>query len=507
MTQLTGEIVPDDEHNRELKSHLHPEGYQNPDPAEKYDLVVIGAGPAGLVTAAGAAGLGAKVALAETHLMGGDCLNVGCVPSKCLIASAKAAYNARNAHMFGVQVSGNIRVDFPAVMKRMRRLRASISHHDSTERYSELGVDVFLGAAAFKDNSSVQVAESTLSFRKAVVTTGTRPYIPPIEGLDTISYLTNETVFSLTEMPKRLIVLGGGPIGCELAQAFSRFGSEVIIVHNNAHILNREDADAAAVAQNAFTREGIQLNLEAESTRVESTETGLRLHLKTPAGNQSVEGDTLLVATGRSPNVHDLSLECADIQFDTRKGIIVDDRLRSANPNIFAAGDVCSSYRFTHAADAMARMVIQNALFMGRKRISDLNIPWCTYTDPEIAHIGKYPLDLDKSGVPYRTFTVPFTDIDRSVTDGDTEGFVKVHVDQNSDGILGATIVNRNAGNMIGEFAVAMEGKLGLGVVAEAIHPYPTQAEAIKKSGDAYNRTRLTPFMAGILKRWIEWRR
>jgi len=521
MQQQAGKVLPEDEHNRELMGYLHPEGRTNPKPAERYDLVVIGAGPAGLVTAAGAARLGAKVALVERHLMGGDCLNVGCVPSKCLIASAKAAHDARNANDFGIRITGEVEVDFPAVMERMRRLRASIAHHDSVARYTELGVDVFLDPAQFKDEASVDVGGATLPFRKAVIATGTRPFIPPIEGLDRIDYLTNETVFSLTELPRRLAVLGAGPIGCELAQAFRRFGAAVTLIHKGAHILEREDADAAEVVQQAFLREGLDLCLDATTTRVEKAGSGVRIHLKSSTGEKTVDADALLVSTGRVPNVEGLELEKAGVKYDTRRGVEVDDRLRTANPDILAAGDICSRYKFTHAADAMARMAIQNALFMARKRVSDLTIPWCTYTDPEIGHVGKYPHELEESGVAFRTFTVPFADVDRAVADSEPEGFVKVHVEEKGNGILGATVVNRHAGNgilgatvvnrhagdMIGEFAVAMAGKVGLGTVAGAIHPYPTQAEAIKKAGDAYSRTRLTPFVAGLLGRWLAWRR
>ncbi|MFW5858221.1 MAG: mercuric reductase [Planctomycetota bacterium] len=507
MEQQAGKVLPEDEHNRALMDHLHPGAYTNPSPAERYDLVVIGAGPAGLVSAAGAAGLGAKVALVERRLMGGDCLTVGCVPSKCLIASARAAHDARTANDFGLRITGEVEVDFPAVMERMRRLRASIARQDSVARYTELGVDVFLGPGRFRDAASVEVAGATLPFRKAVICTGTHPFIPPIEGLDAAPCLTNETVFSLTELPRRLAVLGAGPIGCELAQAFRRFGSDVTLIHKGAHILDREDADAAEIIQQAFLREGIDLCLNATTTRVEKAASDLRLHLKSSDGEQTVEADALLVSTGRAPNVDGLALEKAGVQYDTRRGVEVDDRLRTANPNILAAGDVCSRYKFTHAADAMARMAIQNALFLGRKRVTDLTIPWCTYTDPEIGHVGTYPHELEESGAAYRTFTIPFAEVDRAVADGEPEGFVKVHAEQNGDGILGATVVHRHAGDMIGELAVAMAGKGGLGAVAGAIHPYPTQAEAIRKAGDAYSRTRLTPFVAGLLKRWLAWRR
>lgn len=502
-----GKMFPDDDHNRALKAHLHPENYCNPEPSGRYDLVVIGAGPAGLVTAAGAAGLGAKVALVEEHLMGGDCLNVGCVPSKCLIASAKAAHDARNADRFGIRIKGEIEVEFPGVMERMRRLRAGIAQHDSVARYTEMGIDVFLGSARFKNDSSIEVGGKTVAFRKAVIATGTRPFVPLIDGLDAVDYLTNETVFALTELPKRLAVLGGGPIGCELAQAFRRFGSDVALIHTGTHILEREDTDAADIVQQTFYKEGIALFLSARPRAVLQTSSGIRLTCEMSGDERTMEADVLLVATGRQPNVERLALETAGIRYDTRKGVEVNDRMRTTNHNVFAAGDICSPYKFTHAADAMARMVIQNALFMGRKRASNLVVPWCTYTDPEIGHVGRYAHDLDAEGVAYRTFTIPFADVDRAVADGEGGGFVKVQAAMKSDKILGATVVNRHAGDMIGEIAVAMAGGVGLGGVAGTIHPYPTQAEAIKKTGDAYSRTRLTPFVAWLLKRWIKWGR
>jgi pyruvate/2-oxoglutarate dehydrogenase complex dihydrolipoamide dehydrogenase (E3) component len=291
-----------------------------------------------------------------------------------------------------------------------------------------------------------------------------------------------------------------------MAQAFRRFGSRVTLLHKGAHLLDREDPDAAALVQEGFVREGIELRLQATTTRVETTPSGLRLHLRSAEGETSVEADALLVSTGRTPNVEDLGLEKAGVKYDIRRGIEVDDHLRTANPNILAAGDVCSRYRFTHAADAMARIAIQNALFLGRKRVSALTIPWCTYTDPEIGHVGRYPRDLDEAGDAYRTFTIPFAEVDRAVAEGEPGGFVRVHTAVKGDRILGATVVHRHAGNMIGELTVAMAGG-GLGTVAGAIHPYPTQAEGIKKAGDAYSRTRLTPFVARWLKRWLAWRR
>lgn len=497
-----GEVEPRDVHNERLLSNAHPPDWTNPEPAERYNLVVLGAGTAGLVTAAGAVGLGAKVALVERHLMGGDCLNVGCVPSKSLIRSARAAHDARDAGRFGVRVGGEVAVDFPAVMERVRRVRADISANDSVGRFRDLGVDVFLGEGRFTGDDTVEVAGRTLRFARAVVATGARAVEPDVPGLAEAGFLTNETVFSLTERPERLAVLGAGPLGCELAQAFQRLGVRVTQIQRKGQILTREDPDAAAVVAEAMRRDGVDVRLATTLARVEQTATGKRLHLETPDGEEAVEVDAILVGAGRAPNVQDLGLDAVGVQYDERHGIEVDDRLRTTNPRIFAAGDVCLKYKFTHTADAAARIVLQNALFWGRKKVSALTIPWCTYTDPEIAHVGLYEAAARERGIEVDTFTERFEDVDRAVADGETEGLLKVHLRRGSDHILGATLVARHAGETISELTLAMTAGIGLGKVASTIHPYPTQAEAVKHVADAYNRTRLTPRMRSLFE-WI----
>src|SRR5438094_470741 len=378
-------LVPADEHNRTLLHNVHPPDWRNPEPAPRYNLVVIGAGTAGLVTAAGAAGLGARVALIERYLLGGDCLNVGCVPSKC--------------------------------------------------------------------------------------------------------------------------VIGAGPIGCELAQAFRRLGSEVVLFDAAPHVLVREDADAAEILHRAFVRDGIRLVLSCELQRV--TRRGQRRVIEFVAGGQSEEVavDEILVGAGRAPNVEGFGLEAVGVQYDTARGVVVNDRLQTTNPRIYAAGDVCLQHKFTHMADAAARIVIQNALFLGRKKLSALHVPWCTYTDPEIAHVGMYERDAARQSVAVDTFVTPLSTVDRAIADGEEEGFVKVHVKKGTDRILGATIVARHAGEMLNEITLAMVGGLGLATLANVIHPYPTQAEAIRKTADAYNRTRLTPTVKKAFQRWLAWTR
>jgi pyruvate/2-oxoglutarate dehydrogenase complex dihydrolipoamide dehydrogenase (E3) component len=500
-------VLPEDRYNATLVANVHPGGYRNPEPAPRYNLVVIGAGTAGLVTAAGAAGLGAKVALIERHLLGGDCLNVGCVPSKSIIRSSRVYGDLREAGKLGFRVPEGSEADFPAVMERMRCIRAQLSHHDSVERFSRLGVDIFLGGGSFSGPDTIEVQGATLRFKKAVIATGARAVNPEIEGIEAVGYLTNETVFSLTELPKRLAVIGGGPIGCELAQAFRRLGSEVVLFHNASHILNREDADAAEIVQKTFLREGIRLVLDAKLLRVTVTASGKTIRYAAGGVEQEIAVDEILAGAGRAPNVEGLGLERVGVEFDRKTGVKVDDRLRTTNPRIYAAGDVCMSHKFTHAADAAARIVIQNALFMGKKKLSALTMPWCTYTDPEIAHVGMYERDAAKAGIEIETFTRQLADVDRAVADGEEEGFVKVHVRKGSDQILGATIVARHAGEMINELTLAIVGKLGLGTISGVIHSYPTQAEAIKQVGDAYNRTRLTPFVKKLLGGWLSWTR
>ncbi|TVS03323.1 MAG: mercuric reductase [Phycisphaerales bacterium] len=504
--RVAHQIHPMDEHNTRLRDEVHPPGWTNPTSKGRYNMVVIGGGSAGLVTAAGAAGLGAKVALIERDLLGGDCLNHGCVPSKAIIRSARAAADARHAPELGIEIDGEVRPDFPKVMERMRRLRAGIAPVDSAERFRSLGIDVFLGEGRFTGPDSIEVDGTRLEFSRACVATGARPVSPPIDGLDEAGYLTNETVFALTELPKRLAVIGSGPIGCELAQSFARLGSRVTVIEMAPQILPREDRDAAEIVIDRMRRDGVEFVLESKVSRAEKTDKGVRLTLHSQGIEDTIEVDRVLVGVGRAPNVQGLGLEAAGVRFDERDGIEVDARLRTSNKRVYAAGDVCSQYKFTHAADAMARIVIQNALFFGRSRADKLVMPWCTYTDPEIAHVGMYKSDADEAGVATETISIELKEVDRAILDGDT-GLLKVLLRKGSDEILGATLVASHAGETISEVTVAMTNKLGLRKLAGVIHPYPTQAEAIKKAADAYNRQRLTPRVKSLFERIMAWRR
>ncbi len=503
------EVSPLDTYNEALVANVRPPGWVNPEPQPRYNLVVIGGGTAGLVSAAGAAALGAKVALVERHLLGGDCLNYGCVPSKAIIRSSKVYADIRDAGLFGLKISSAAEVDFAAVMERMRRLRAEISHHDSAERFRDLGVDVFLGEARFSGPDTVEVGGKTLRFQKAVIATGGRAVRPSVPGLQEAGYLTNETVFSLTERPARLLVMGGGPLGCEFAQAFQRLGCRVTLLHKYPRIMNKEDADAAELIQKTFRKEGIGLILNARPLQVTKTDNGKLVQYESEGQKGEIEVDEILIGAGRTPNVEGLNLEAAGVMYEAGKGrgVIVNDKLQTTNPHIFAAGDICLPYQFTHLADFAARIVIQNALFFGRKKLSALTIPWCTYTDPEVAHVGLNEAEAEKKGIPVTTFIKPWREVDRAIVDGEEEGFVKIHVKKGADKILGATIVARHAGEMISEITAAMVGNIGLGTLAAVIHPYPTQAEAIRQTGDLYNRTKLTPGVKWMFTRFLAWRR
>ena len=498
-------VPPMDDHNQALVSNVHPPDWVNPEPAPRYNLVVIGAGTAGLVTAAGAAGLGAKVALIEKSLLGGDCLNVGCVPSKVVIRSARAVEDIRSASGFGVSAAAAPEVDFSAVMERMRRLRAHISRHDSARRFRDLGVDVFLGEGRFTGPDKVTIDNKTLNFKKAVIATGAKPAHPPIEGLKETGFLTNETIFTLTQRPHHLAVVGGGPIGCELSQAFCRLGTTVTIIEAGSQFLAREDPEAAGIIAETFEKEGIDVRLATQLKKVASAQGKKRLYLESEGKETTLEVDEIFVGVGRVPNMKSLNLEAAAVEY-THRGVVVNDYLQTTNSRIYAAGDICMNWKFTHAADAAARIVIQNALFLGRKKLSALTMPWCTYTDPEVAHVGMYERDAREKGLQIETFTRPLEQVDRGLIDGET-GFVKVLVRKGTDRILGVTIVARHAGEMISEITLAMVAGVGLKTLAGVIHPYPTQAEAMKQVGDLYSRTRLTPFVKKLFSTWLTWTR
>jgi pyruvate/2-oxoglutarate dehydrogenase complex dihydrolipoamide dehydrogenase (E3) component len=489
-------------HNQTLLDNVRPAAWQNPTPTGRYNLVIIGAGSAGLVAAAGTAGLGGKVALIEKHFMGGDCLNTGCVPSKALIRSAHALAAVREAADYGIR-TGEATADFSAVMERLRAVRAEISPHDSAERFRNLGVDVYFGTARFSGADTVEVAGQTLQFSKALIATGSRPFVLPIGGLEEIGYLTNETIFDLTEQPRRLAVIGGGPIGSELAQAFQRLGTAVTLLDVAPHILPREDEDAADIVQQSLVRDGVRLLLGVKVARVARENRAKVLFYEQDGQTNSVVVDEILLSVGRRPVVDGLNLEAVDVAY-SQKGVQVNDYLQTTNPRIYAAGDVAVPYQFTHVAGQTGAIVVQNALFPAPKRkFSALTIPWVTYTDPEVAHVGLYPHEAEAKGLEITTFTQPMSKVDRAVADGETAGFVKIHLKRGTSEIVGATLVGRHAGEMIGEVTLAIQHKLGMGALAGLIHPYPTRAEVIAKAASEYNKTRLTPTVAKLFRWWL----
>ena len=505
--EILPELLPLGEANKALRDHVHPEGWTQPTPKGRYNLVVLGGGTAGLVAAAGAAGLGARVALIERHLLGGDCLVTGCVPSKALIRSARAIKEAKSSEHLGVHAK-DVTVDFPAIMERMRMRRSEIARHDSAKRFTDLGVDVYLGEGRFTGESTIEVGGQTLNFARAVVATGAKAATPPIPGLETAEVLTNQTLFSLTELPKTMIVIGGGPIGCEMAQSFARFGTKVTQIEGSQRIMRNDDPKAAEVVMASMREDGVNILL---NTRVKSfkppTAAGMRqVVTEGPNGEETLEAEQILLAVGRSPNVNNVGLEAAGIQFDPRMGVEVDDCLRTTNKRVYAAGDVASKYKFTHAADFLSRIVLKNALFFGRSKASDLVMPWATYTDPEVAHVGLTEAEAKSEGIDHSIIEVELVDNDRAVLEAESEGFVKILHDKKGR-VLGGTVCAAHAGEMIGELVTAVQHRTSLGTLSNVIHPYPTVADAIRRAGDQFNRTKLTPFAAKALKSILKMRR
>mmetsp|Transcript_23130 Transcript_23130/g.37154 ORF Transcript_23130/g.37154 Transcript_23130/m.37154 type:complete len:404 (+) Transcript_23130:304-1515(+) len=402
-------------------------------------------------------------------------------------------------------------------MERLRKLRASIAHHDSAERFASLGVDVYLGHGRFKSRNEIEVNGKVLTFARAVVATGGSPNIPAIPGLDKVPTYTNLQVFNLTKLPAVIGVIGTGPIGCELAQAFARFGAKVHMFLRGDSILRKEEDDAREIVMKAMEKDGIIFHKNIKYKKVEVVEDvdekkgksfpSIKIVLEKASSEMELIVNAIVVAAGRKPNVHTAALEKAGIKYDPKDGVKVNDMLQTTNPNVFACGDCASKYQFTHFADFMARLVIRNALFFGSGKASSLLVPWATYTDPEVAHVGEYERDLKKRGIEFDTYKKDFKDNDRSIVDSDTLGYVKILTAKGKDKILGATIVGSHAGDMISELTLAMQSNTGLGKLAGVIHPYPTAAEAIRQCGDLYNRTRLTATTARILRNLLAFRR
>ena len=473
-----------------------------------YNLVVIGAGSAGLVSAYIAATVKAGVALIEKNKMGGDCLNTGCVPSKALLRSARMLAYARRAPEFGFRQT-RVDFDFADVMQRVAGIIGKIEPHDSVERYSGLGVDCIAGRARIVSPYEVEVAGRTITTRSIVVATGAGPLIPPIPGLDRVDYLTSDTVWTLKELPRRLVVLGGGPIGCELSQAFARLGSRVTQVEMGPRIMGREDGDVAEFIQKTFTEEGISVltGHRAEEVRVDRDKKMLVCRYKDKA--VFIEFDALLVAVGRRADTRGFGLEELGVTVNPDGTIMTDDRLQTAIPNIYAAGDVAGPYQFTHVAAYQAWFAAVNALFGGFKKfkIDYRVIPWATFTDPEVARVGLNETDAAAAGINYEVTRYNIDDLDRAIADSEARGFVKVLTRPGKDTILGVTIVGPQAGDLIAEYVLAMKYNIGLNKLLGTIHIYPTLAEANRFAAGEWKKARVPGRALRLVERYLTWRR
>lgn len=468
-----------------------------------YDLLAIGGGTAGLVTAAGGAGLGARVALIERHRMGGECLWNGCVPSKALIAAAKSAKQARSARQFGIE-TGTISVHLEEALAHVRRVQDRIAPHDSPERFRGLGVDVFEGAARILEPGLVEVNGQQLRTRNLVIATGTRPAVPPIPGLADVSYHTNETIFEIAALPQTLLVIGGGPIGTELAQSFARLGSTVHVIEALPTFFAREDAEVAALLQQQLEAEGLRFHFGAQASRVrkEGLQTIVTI-ARADGSTLELAGDALLIAVGRTPNVKDFGLETIGVKTD-RGGIITDGTLRTNVPGVWAVGDIVSGgMKFTHVADHMARGLLRNALFPGSSAIDYSAVPWVTYTDPELAHVGLTEAEArDRYGSGVGVWKRDVGAVDRVMADGAPGGLVKIITDKKGR-VVGGHILGPHAGDMIGELTIALKHRLTVGQLGAVIHPYPTTAEAIKQASEMRVKSTFSGWKKALVRKLV----
>jgi len=472
------------------------------------NLVVIGAGSAGLVSSLIAATVKARVTLVEKHRMGGDCLNTGCVPSKALIRSARIADYARRAQEFGLEPQP-VEVNFARVMERVQKIVAAIEPHDSVERFTQLGVDCVQGQARIVSPWEVEVNGEVLTTRNIIIASGARPRVPEIPGLEAMDYLTSDTVWDIREAPSRLLVLGAGPIGCELAQAFARLGSAVTLATHAGRVLPREDPEVSEQVHAAFTRQGIEVLLKHEPGAFSQSESGHCCAFTTPEGGRDVNFDRLLLAVGRSPNVEGLGLEQLGIGLAPQGTVAVDAYLRTAVPGIYACGDVAGPYQFTHMASHQAWYATVNALF-GRLRKFKVDysiVPWATFTDPEVARVGLNETEAREQGIACEVTRYNIDDLDRAIADGEAHGFVKVLTEPGRDRILGATAVGYHAAELISEFVLAMKHGIGLNKILATIHIYPTLGESNKFLAGEWRKARKPERLLTLVERYHRWLR
>ena len=465
----------------------------------EYDLCIIGGGAAGLVVAAGGAALGARVILVEKNRLGGDCLLYGCVPSKALLHCAQVAHTLRQAHHCAIP-SAQPEVSLTAVMEHVQAVVETVAVHDSPQRFREMGVEVCFGGGHFTGPDGFQVGDRLVRARRYVIATGSRPAIPPLTGLDDVPYLTNETVFSLAEEVPHLLVLGGGPIGVELAQAFVRLGSRVTLLESGARILPREDEDLAAVVAGRLAADGVHFHFHARARKVEAGKAGeITLHYQNGEGGvATLQGSHLLLATGRRANVEGLGLEAAGVEVEQGR-IRTDRRLRTSNRRIYACGDVTGPYQFTHMAEHQAGVVLRNALFHIPAKVEDRVIPWCTFTDPELARVGLSETEARAAGLRQQVYTFPFHDIDRAQAEGTTEGLAKIITDPRGR-LLGAALAGPHAGELIHEYTLALARGMKAADLSRVIHIYPTLAQINRRVADQRLKAGLTP----RARRWIQ---
>ncbi len=491
-----------------IQSNQVYEGFAKPKTFDR-NLIVIGAGAGGLVSSYIAAAVKAKVTLIEKHKMGGDCLNTGCVPSKALIRSAKFKAHTERATDFGFNTT-NTDFDFQNIMHRVKRIISRVEPHDSVERYTSLGVECLQGEAHISSPFSVNINGKELTTKNIIIATGARPFIPPIEGLNDIGYLSSDTLWDLKQLPKHLLILGGGPIGCELAQSFARLGSQVILVERNSRIMKREDPEVSDNVQQRFIQEGVDLRLEHQAQRFEQNNNAKMLICSNKQGEEIIiHFDEVLIALGRKANTKGFGLEALGIPL-TRSGTIeVNEYLQTKYPNIYACGDVAGPYQFTHTAAHQAWYASVNSLFRGFKKFkADYSvIPWATFTDPEVARVGLNELEAKEQGIAYEISQFNLDDLDRAIADEEAHGFIKVLTVPDKDKILGVTIVGEHAGDLIAEYVLAMRQGLGLNKILSTIHIYPTLAEANKYVAGQWKQAHKPEKILSWLEKFHQWQR
>ncbi|MFP5519713.1 MAG: FAD-dependent oxidoreductase [Bdellovibrionia bacterium] len=502
MPLLTQKIISWFQQRKHIRKFKKPHSFD-------YNMVVIGGGSAGLVSAYIASAVKAKVALIEKHKMGGDCLNTGCVPSKALIRSAKISRYIQRGKEFGIEAS-SIQTDFPRVMDRIKKVIQEIEPHDSIERYTNLGVECWQGEAKILSPYEVQVGSKILTTKNIVIATGARPLVPALPGIELVTPLTSENVWSLQVLPQNLVILGGGPIGCELAQAFSRLGSKVTLVEMSDRILAKEDLEVSTLIKEVFEKDGIKALTSHKALRFEEKQNSKKLICKHMDQEISITFDQVFFALGRKANTTGFGLEELQVEVSASGNLVADKFLRTTNyPNIYVCGDVTGPYQFTHTASHQAWYVAVNALFSPLKSfaVEYRVIPWCTFTDPEVARVGLNELEAREKNIAYEVSQYEINDLDRAIADGEAHGFVKVLTKPGTDKILGVTIVGHHAGDIIAEYVTAMKFNLGLNKILSTIHIYPTLSEANKFAAGVWKRKNAPAWALNMLGKYHQWRR